>query len=291
MKKVKHILIIVGVLVMLFGNTFLYAQASIPTTQNESETSQIFDPIPTKQKPVVQVVDFNVKGLVLKKGVYSEEVLRLNRFLKKKGYVNIADTYCFDSKTKDAIIKFQKENGLTADGIVGANTYTAINNDMKKNNIIVPEITMELTGTFPKETWLMINKTSNTLYQMRDNTVVRKYHVATGATASLTPEGKFTLILFLKNPAWGGGGYASPIPGGVKKNPLGPRWMGLSIKGGGSYGIHGNSNFSSIGTNASHGCIRMYNDEVKILYDLVKKGTPVWIGNTSKLKSYGVSFL
>ena len=66
--------------------------------------------------------------------------------------------------------------------------------------------------------------------------------------------------------------------------------MGLSIKGGGTYGIHGNSNIDSIGTYASLGCIRMFNKDVEYLYDLIPMGTPVWIGNETILNDLGVLF-
>jgi lipoprotein-anchoring transpeptidase ErfK/SrfK len=92
-----------------------------------------------------------------------------------------------------------------------------------------------------------------------------------------------------KNPTWGGGGYASPVKGGSPSNPLGYRWMGLSIKGGSIYGIHGNSSPYSIGTNASHGCIRMINSDVEELFDMIPINTAVWIGTEEKLNEWGIS--
>lgn len=68
--------------------------------------------------------------------------------------------------------------------------------------------------------------------------------------------------------------------GGDPRNPLGPRWLDLSIGGGGTYGIHGNSNPASIGTYASSGCIRMYDKDIIWLYDRVPLGTPVTINKT-----------
>lgn len=73
-------------------------------------------------------------------------------------------------------------------------------------------------------------------------------------------------------------------------NPLGPRWM--QFKSGG-YGIHGTNNDSSIGSNASHGCVRMHNYEVVDLYDMVPMGTTVIVKNTSAsdksiAASYGI---
>ncbi len=66
--------------------------------------------------------------------------------------------------------------------------------------------------------------------------------------------------------------------------------MGISHGGGGQYGVHGNSNSSSIGTYASMGCVRMFNEDVEKLYEKVKIGIPVWIGNEKQLEAYGVKF-
>src|SRR3954447_26874466 len=61
-------------------------------------------------------------------------------------------------------------------------------------------------------------------------------------------------------------------PGGSSHDPMGPRAMTLS---GGQYAIHGTNKPSSIGTFASYGCIRMYNQDIVDLFDRVSVGTPV----------------
>ena len=70
---------------------------------------------------------------------------------------------------------------------------------------------------------------------------------------------------------WAAG--AEPIPPGPG-NPLGTRWMGLSAP---AVGIHATSDPGSIGTYASHGCIRMYVSDAEWLFDQVSIGTPVFI--------------
>jgi lipoprotein-anchoring transpeptidase ErfK/SrfK len=62
------------------------------------------------------------------------------------------------------------------------------------------------------------------------------------------------------------------IPGGAPNNPMGPRALTLS---GGEYAIHGTNRPSSIGTFASYGCIRMYNQDIVDLFDRVNVGTQV----------------
>jgi len=65
----------------------------------------------------------------------------------------------------------------------------------------------------------------------------------------------------------------SVIPGGSPGNPMGAAAMTLS--GGGEYAIHGTNNPGSIGGFVSHGCIRMYNQDVMDLYERVSFGTKV----------------
>jgi lipoprotein-anchoring transpeptidase ErfK/SrfK len=99
--------------------------------------------------------------------------------------------------------------------------------------------------------------------------VVKVYRTAVGAPASPSPVGSFTIVNQIEDPTWYTKGRTVP-PG--KANPLGTRWMGLSKKG---YGIHGTNAPSSIGHNASHGCIRMRNRDVEELFTIVAVGDTV----------------
>lgn len=132
--------------------------------------------------------------------------------------------------------------------------------------------------------YIIINKATNTLAFYQDKKLDEVYTVATGKTKIDTPEGKFKIVNKVKNRRYNKKG----IPGGDPRNPLGPRWMGFNVPGswgtesGNVYAIHGNNNPSSIGTYASAGCIRMYNDQVKELYDKVLNETPVYITTSKK---------
>lgn len=99
--------------------------------------------------------------------------------------------------------------------------------------------------------------------------VLRVFPTAVGATRTPSPSGSFKIVARIQHPTWYGKGRIV-APG--KNNPLGTRWLGLSIKG---YGIHGTNVPSSIGHNASHGCIRMRNQDVEQLFDMVEVGDDV----------------
>lgn len=133
---------------------------------------------------------------------------------------------------------------------------------------------------------IIINSRNNTLRFYRDGNLVASYSCATGASGSATPQGKFAINEKIVNRPY----YKAGIPGGAPNNPLGPRWM--QFKDGG-YGIHGTNVDSSIGTHASHGCVRMHNNEVIQLYSMVPMGTTVIVKNTSEsdrsiAASYGI---
>ncbi len=99
--------------------------------------------------------------------------------------------------------------------------------------------------------------------------IVKVYRVAVGAPDSPSPEGEFRIVRRLSDPTYYHPGVVIP-PG--PDNPLGPRWIGLSMKG---FGIHGTNQPTSIGHWASHGCIRMRNEDVKELFALVREGDAV----------------
>jgi len=61
------------------------------------------------------------------------------------------------------------------------------------------------------------------------------------------------------------------VPAGPD-NPLGDHWMTIGTT---SYGIHGTNNRWSIGREATHGCIRLYNDEMDRLFARTRPGTPI----------------
>ncbi|HBV86593.1 MAG TPA: hypothetical protein DEF42_08050 [Desulfosporosinus sp.] len=87
---------------------------------------------------------------------------------------------------------------------------------------------------------------------------IRCYSIAVGKPSTPTPPGYYTLAT------------KTMYPGGV----FGSRWLGLSIP---HYGIHGTNNSSSIGQDVSKGCIRMHNQDIEDLYELVEIGTPIII--------------
>jgi lipoprotein-anchoring transpeptidase ErfK/SrfK len=109
----------------------------------------------------------------------------------------------------------------------------------------------------------------------------KSYRVAVGQPAYPTPAGLFSIVnkqvdpvWSVPNSPWAGELAGTTVQGGSAANPLKARWMGI-VNG---VGIHGTGEDASIGTRASHGCIRMHVSDVKDLYRRVPIGTPVLLG-------------
>jgi len=109
---------------------------------------------------------------------------------------------------------------------------------------------------------------------------IRSYPIAVGKVGLETPEGLYSVQNKAVNPAWtvpnsswAGSLAGQVIPGGTAQNPLKARWLGIYD----GVGVHGTSDRGSIGSNASHGCIRMLIEDVEVLYDEVPVGTPTYI--------------
>jgi lipoprotein-anchoring transpeptidase ErfK/SrfK len=125
---------------------------------------------------------------------------------------------------------------------------------------------------------VVIRRGSRRLYLYRNMAFVRSFRIAVGMPAYPTPLGRYHVIVRERHPTWdppnspwaAGLGPVPPGPG----NPLGTRWIGTSAPG---IGIHGTPQPWTVGTQASHGCIRMYMHEVEWLFERVRVGTPVFI--------------
>lgn len=107
---------------------------------------------------------------------------------------------------------------------------------------------------------------------------IRTFGVAVGQPAYPTPRGDFSIVNMQRNPTWyppdsRWAAGLGPVPPGAG-NPLGTRWMGISAPG---IGMHGTPSPGSIGTRASHGCIRLRIPDAEALYALVSVGDPVYI--------------
>jgi len=124
-------------------------------------------------------------------------------------------------------------------------------------------------GTTEVKREIVVSLEDRKLALVENGQVVKVYPVAVGKPSTPSPVGTFTTERRAANPTYHHDDKTIP-PG--PNNPVGTRWMGLSIKG---YGIHGTNEPKSIGKAASHGCIRMAKANLEELYPLVQVGDTV----------------
>jgi lipoprotein-anchoring transpeptidase ErfK/SrfK len=116
---------------------------------------------------------------------------------------------------------------------------------------------------------IVVSLEDRKLALVEDGQVKKVYSVAVGKPTTPSPVGTFTIARRVKNPTYQHDGKTI-LPG--PDNPVGTRWMGLSIKG---FGIHGTNEQKSIGKAASHGCIRMAKKDLEEFYEMVAAGDTV----------------
>ncbi len=150
-----------------------------------------------------------------------------------------------------------------------------------KLKVVKPKVTTgKLASTYG--TIVTVDRGNFKLRLFKRLKLSKTYRVAVGQPAYPTPTGRFSIANKAVNPTWSvpnspwAGALANEtVPGGSSANPLKARWMGI-VNG---VGIHGTDQTGSIGTPASHGCIRMTVPDVIDLYPRVPVGTAVLIGN------------
>ncbi|MGV8082110.1 MAG: L,D-transpeptidase family protein [Coriobacteriia bacterium] len=113
----------------------------------------------------------------------------------------------------------------------------------------------------------------------KEGELVKTYPCAVGRAPYYTPKGDWKVIDKRKNPSWSnpGSDWAKSMPAyipGGPSSPLGTRAIYLNAPG---IRLHGTTNIASVGTAASHGCMRMYRKDIEELYELVPIGAKVYI--------------
>lgn len=145
----------------------------------------------------------------------------------------------------------------------------------KRKDTEAKNITLINSNTHPTRLRLSLSRRRVTVFQK--GLPVKSYPVAIGRQDWETPTGNFRVGQMLKQPTWIHPFTGETVPGGTPENPLGSRWIGFWTDGKNSIGFHGTPNPESVGKAVSHGCVRMYNEDVKDLFRQVKLGTLVTV--------------
>jgi lipoprotein-anchoring transpeptidase ErfK/SrfK len=123
-------------------------------------------------------------------------------------------------------------------------------------------------------TQVVVDLSDHRAYVYAKDEVIASYPIAIGKKGWETPTGDFQVMHMQHHPIW-----RHPITGKVFEagtdSPLGDRWIGFWSDGRNQIGFHGTPEVEVVGTAVSHGCLRMRNPDVRMLYEQVKVGTTV----------------
>ncbi len=148
-------------------------------------------------------------------------------------------------------------------------------NGLESDTIRLGDRLLVFNGNFS----IRVSKSRNSLDLMAGNQVFKRYSVGTGKFGK-TPAVEFTIVDKIIEPPWTRPSDNRQIEYGDPENVLGSRWMAIKstdhpeLTG---FGIHGTWERDSIGKQSSAGCIRMLNEDVEELFDLVPRKTSVII--------------
>ncbi|MCP9849420.1 L,D-transpeptidase [Cyanobium sp. Morenito 9A2] len=139
---------------------------------------------------------------------------------------------------------------------------------------------------------LVLDRRRRRLLVIHSGALLRQFPVAVGMPGWETPAGNFSILDMRTDPVWEHPTTGKRMASGAQ-NPLGSRWIGfhvdcngrkasdgdqvLDIKGCVSAGFHGTPHRWTVGRAVSHGCVRLYDEDVRALFAMVSVGTPVTV--------------
>lgn len=131
-----------------------------------------------------------------------------------------------------------------------------------------------LNNSVSANTEVVVDLSDRRVYVYRGGTVIASYPTGIGKKGWETPTGSFEIMHMQYHPVW-----RHPITGKIFEagpdSPLGDRWIGFWSDGRNKIGFHGTPDDDLVGKAISHGCLRMRNPDVRMLYKQVGLGTTV----------------
>lgn len=190
-----------------------------------------------------------------------EAVWMVQARLKELGY-DITPNGQYNSGTWGAIRMYQIAHGFKDDAVVTKPLWVSLMQVEQGQECAAAAVNNEDN----KKVTIVIDVAKRNLTVYEKDVVIRTYPVAVGKEETPTPLGEWKVVQ--KSLNWGNG--------------FGTRWLGLNVPWG-IFGIHGTDKPYSIGTYASHGCIRMFNRDVEKLYPIIPMGATVRIVKNGRI--------
>lgn len=139
---------------------------------------------------------------------------------------------------------------------------------------VQPEPTPSTTAPDELERSLVLNLSDRRVYLYEADKVKASYPVAIGKPGWETPTGEFSVLDMALDPVWQNPWTGEVIPAGPD-SPIGPAIIVFVLDETGMFAFHGTPNEELIGQAVSHGCVRLRNEDILALYELVDINTPV----------------
>lgn len=185
-------------------------------------------------------------------------------------------------KQNESLIEIARKYGIGYNEIMDANR--GLNPFVPGTDVIIRIPTVWTIPDVPLYEGIVINLSEMRLYYFtkeNGSNVVRTFPIGIGDEGNETPLGVFTIIEKTANPSWRPPAsirkerpeLPAVVPPGPE-NPLGTHALRLSI---GTVLLHGTNRPYAVGRRVTHGCIRLYPEDIPKLFDLVPKGTKVSI--------------
>lgn len=232
-------------LLILFTIFFFitFAPKTAGEEESQAESSSPIQRVDNTDFPLLYLTNPQMQG---------DAIWLVQARLRELGY-DIEPDGIFNQTTRDLVKIFQLANSLQEDGRVTREVWEKLMDEESDEACFTqpvgqPRIRME------------IDLVKHTLTVFSDNQPIKQFKVGVGKSSTPSPLGEWKIVQ--KSLNWGNG--------------FGTRWMRLNVPWG-IYGIHGTDKPYSVGSNQSHGCIRMQNRDVEALYPLIPMGTTVKI--------------
>ncbi|GAA6623425.1 L,D-transpeptidase [Scytonema sp. NUACC26] len=202
---------------------------------------------------------------------------------KNNSLTRIVMLLCFGTAFLSLVVHWRITTSTTSQPNMANTSKTALRTQSQSQKPD-PQNGIALLSTFasPKQTTnavsqnkqLVVDLSDRRVYVYSGETVIASYPIGVGKTGWETPTGSFQVLHKQRNPIW-----QHPITGKVfssgTDSPLGDRWIGFWTDGRNQIGFHGTPDDEVIGSAISHGCLRMRNPDVRLLYTQVNLGTSV----------------
>ena len=184
---------------------------------------------------------------------------------------------------------YPQDSPVTGESAIAASVPTSpqnagtinLNSDQKQPQSSLASITGTINNTSPPgsaadTTQVVVDLSDRRVYVFRYDEVIASYPIAIGKKGWETPTGNFQVIHKEHHPIWRHPITDAIFDGGTN-SPLGDRWIGFWSEGRNEIGFHGTPDVDLVGAAVSHGCLRMRNPDVRMLYSQVSLNTPVLV--------------